>query len=1275
MCKHCQKYAGTRQALNYAGGCVLVAVVVAEKPSVARDIAAALGVKEKHKGYFSARSYKITWALGHLVKLGDPADMEPAWKLWNFKQLPMIPKDWILKVSPQTIDQFKIVSRLLNANDTSEVICATDAGREGELIFRFIYEQALCSKPIKRLWISSLTKSAIQKGFQNLKGGELYNALADSARGRSRADWLVGMNLSRAYSLVYKDVLSIGRVQTPTLAMLVQREKEISDFIPEKYLEIKGVFSCLESDVDNLDFDIRKDKDHAYEGWYVNPTWAKNFLNSAKEKTDWLKARRLPPKDLIVDEVIRNFKRSDAKLEKITEKISEILPPLLYDLTELQRHANRLFGFSAKKTLDVAQSLYEQKKCISYPRTDCRYISQEEAKNLPKIVETIKTPYALLIKEDTGHFELGKRFVDDQKVGEHHGILPTGVEAVGLNKDQRLIYNLVCIRLLSAYQDPYKSATTSLLTSLTSEAQSKHYFASKGTRVLQLGWKALEEEIPGRAKKKSNDLDLPPMLKQDMRVYPIQAKKREGSTKPPPPMTEARLLTGMETAGSLLEEKNLSEAMRQTGLGTPATRAAIIETLIKREYVFRDGKSLRVKDKGMQLIDLVNVDLKSPKMTGEWESLLDKISKGKLSLEFFMTKIEAHVSKLIRDLSSLMPKDGNKQAKIMNQQTVRPLGEATKSVSHREGKPPSLEKKKAPSQKAKQQGKQSNSLEDILKDRFGLESFRKPQKQVCAALVKGKDVLIVMPTGAGKSLCYQLPAIARQGTALIISPLIALMEDQVSKLNELGFQAERIHSGRGREESREVCRRYLKGNLDFLFVAPERLGLPGFMQLLAQKQLALVAIDEAHCISQWGHDFRSDYRKIGERLKVFANVPKIALTATATKEVQRDILEQLSLASSSKFIAGFRRNNLQLEVVNIPKNERFAAIISFLKNKKNRPAIIYALTRKETETIAASLSAVVPARSYHAGLSPEYRQKVQDEFMSGKTDVVVATVAFGMGIDKNNIRSVIHMALPSTLAGYYQEIGRAGRDGKSSKAIMLYSYVDQKTHLFLHELNYPEPSLLADIYEKIPKEGINRHELLELLDNEEGEVFLEKLWIHGAITYDQSSMIYPSSESWEESYRKQKEFRLSQLDSVWNFAKEASTCRMVQLIRYFGDTEDSKPCKSCDICRPGVSEFKSVRSPSTREKQILKDVWYYAKDRKSWSKTSLYQYVSKKKLMVDRETFDLLLNSLLNSGYLQSSHASFKKNGKNISYEQLSVPQPSMSAAKLEEINIIQSSY
>ncbi|MFK7823333.1 MAG: DNA topoisomerase 3 [Oligoflexales bacterium] len=1256
----------------------MVAVVVAEKPSVARDIAAALGIKERHKGYFAGKAYKITWAIGHLVKLGDPADMEPAWKSWNLRQLPMIPKGWILKVSTQTIDQFKVVKRLLNARETSEVICATDAGREGELIFRFIYEEASCSKPIKRLWISSLTKSAIQKGFKNLKDGELYNNLADSARGRSRADWLVGMNLSRAYSLVYKDVLSIGRVQTPTLAILVQREKEILNFVPEKYAEIKGVFSCLSTDVDNLDFDIRRDQDHAYIGWYVGPVWAHNFLSTCKEKTDWLKARRLSPKDSILDEILKTFKGASAKLEKIAEKTNEILPPLFYDLTELQRHANRLCGFSAKKTLDIAQSLYEQKKCISYPRTDCRYISKEEAKILPKVVEAVKAPYALIIKEETGHVKLGKRHVNDAKVGEHHGILPTGVEPVGLNKDQRLIYDLVCIRLLSAYQDSYKSSTTTLLTSLTSKLsqvnEKCYYFASKGTRVLQLGWKALEEEIPMRAAKKSGEPILPTELQQGMHVYPIQVKKREASTKPPPPMTEARLLTGMETAGSLLEEKDLSNAMKDTGLGTPATRAAIIETLIKRDYILRDGKSLRVKDKGMQLIDLVNVDLKSPKMTGEWESLLDKISRGQLPLDSFMTKIEAHVSKLVTNLAPLSAKVGESPSQMISQQASRPIPEARTLASHYKQEPQNSVSKEASVQKTQYETNKA-SLEDILRDCFGLKSFRKPQKQVCAALLKGEDALIVMPTGAGKSLCYQLPSLARQGTGLIISPLIALMEDQVTKLNDLGLRAERIHSGRSREESREVCRQYLKGNLDFLFVAPERLGLPGFMQLLAQKQLALVAIDEAHCISQWGHDFRSDYRKIGERLEVFAKVPKIALTATATKEVQKDILEQLSLESSSKFIAGFRRKNLQLEVVNIPKNERFAAIMSFLQHKKNRPAIIYVLTRKETEKIAASLSAVVPARAYHAGLSTDYRQKVQDEFMSGKTDVVVATVAFGMGIDKNNIRSVIHMALPSTLAGYYQEIGRAGRDGKPSKAIMLYSYVDQKTHLFLHDVNYPEPSLLADIYEKIPKEGISRHELLELLDHEEGEVFLEKLWIHGAIVNEHSSMIYPSKESWEDSYRKQKEFRLGQLDSVWNFAKEANACRMVQLIRYFGDTEDSKPCKSCDICIPGVSEFKSLRTPSQREKQILKDVWNFAKERKSWSKTSLFQYVSKKKLMVDRDTFDLLLNSLLNYGFLQSSHASFKKNGKNISYEQLSVPPANVSATGLEDIHIIQSSY
>ncbi len=323
----------------------------------------------------------------------------------------------------------------------------------------------------------------------------------------------------------------------------------------------------------------------------------------------------------------------------------------------------------------------------------------------------------------------------------------------------------------------------------------------------------------------------------------------------------------------------------------------------------------------------------------------------------------------------------------------------------------------------------SNTLVGLLQSVFGFAGFRANQEMVCKAAIEGRDLLLVMPTGAGKSLCYQLPAIARGGTALVISPLISLMEDQAAKLAALGLRVARIHSGLDRAAARQACAEFLEGGLQFLLIAPERLRVPGFPEMLAKRPLALIAIDEAHCISQWGHDFRPDYRMLGQYLPGLRNSvnppPVVALTATATPRVQADILTQLGMADSLKFIHGFRRDNLAIEVVEVAVPARSRAICQLLASPSRRPAIVYATSRKQAESLAADLSLVVPSAAYHAGLDAETRARVQSAFQAGELEVVVATIAFGMGIDKAYIRTVIHAGLPATLEGYYQEIGRA----------------------------------------------------------------------------------------------------------------------------------------------------------------------------------------------------------------------------------------------------------
>lgn len=583
-------------------------VVVAEKPSVGRDIARVIGCRDKGDGCLIGEKYIVTWAVGHLVTLVEPDELDEKYKKWSFQTLPILPEEIPLKVIRQTSSQFSIIKKLINSKDTDSLICATDAGREGELIFRYIYEKAGCKKPFDRLWISSMTDEAISEGFRNIRAGKDYDGLYASARCRSKADWLVGMNASRAFTLKYDTLLSVGRVQTPTLAILVKRRKEIEEFRPEAY-------STLQADFGD------------YTGICFREKWEPDTHIPTREEAELI-AARIKGQTGTVTIAETNRKRD--------------LPPQLYDLTSLQRDANKMLGFTADKTLKIAQSLYETHKALTYPRTDSRYLPPDM---IPRVVQTMKMlpeAYQGMVSGALpgGKLPVSKRTIDAEKVTDHHAIIPTNkkVDPNRFSEDERRLYDLVARRLLTAFYPACEYDATRIVTRVGEDE-----FRTNGRTVIQAGWKDVPPMAePVKAKKKKEDSEedqpLPALQVGDTRTVK-GSKIKEDKTKPPSPHTDASLLLAMETAGKELDDEELAKQMKGSGIGTPATRAAIIERLLHVGYAQRKGKTLAATDKGVRLIEIMPNEISSPEMTGRWELALHEITDGKQDPERFMEGI------------------------------------------------------------------------------------------------------------------------------------------------------------------------------------------------------------------------------------------------------------------------------------------------------------------------------------------------------------------------------------------------------------------------------------------------------------------------------------------------------------------------------------------------------------------------------------------------------------------------------------------------------------
>lgn len=576
-------------------------LIICEKPSVGMTISSALGIETKKDGYMESEDFLVSWCIGHLAELSAPSCYGKCYEKWSLEALPILPETWQLTVSKDKEKQFSILKALLFRKDVTEVINSCDAGREGELIFRFVMEKTGCKKPVKRLWISSMEESAIRKGFENLKDGADYDSLYQSAFCRAKADWLIGINATRLFSLLYNHTLNVGRVQSPTLKMLVDRSEAIMSFKKEKYYHVRLALDGAEAVSEKF-----SEKDEA-------------------------------------EKVAKTCKGKTAVCTSLTSEKKEALPPKLFDLTALQKEANRIFGYTAKQTLDLAQSLYE-KKLLTYPRTDSNYLTDDMKETAEAVIRTLLSKFSFiqgvkLIPEITG-------LLNSKKVSDHHAVIPTmelgKTELSMLPESERNILFLAGARLLMA------CASSHIYETATATFSCEDYtFTAKGKTVLSSGWKEIEALFLMSLKEKQNKEDekeLPAFCEgESFQSFPV--KITEHDTLPPKAYTESTLLSSMERAGN----KETTEDAERKGLGTPATRASIIEKIIKAGFVTRKGKQLIPTKDGINLISVLPETLTSPLLTAEWENELSRIAKGEADADSFMKKIEALTKELIKN--------------------------------------------------------------------------------------------------------------------------------------------------------------------------------------------------------------------------------------------------------------------------------------------------------------------------------------------------------------------------------------------------------------------------------------------------------------------------------------------------------------------------------------------------------------------------------------------------------------------------------------------------
>lgn len=585
-------------------------LVIAEKPSVGNSIASVIGANESKEGYRQGNGYIVSWCIGHLVGLKQPNEYREEWGKWNYESLPLIPDQFEHKVLEGTIRQYKVVKNLMNSDEVTEVICATDAGREGELIFRRVYYKCGCKKPIRRLWISSMEETAIKDGFAHLRNGAEFDSIYQAAHCRAMADWLVGINSTRLYTVLYRatPVLSIGRVQSPTLAMIVEREDRIKNFVKEKYYKVHILYEGIDASTEKID-DIN-----------------------------------------VVNTILSDCEGKDAEVVSVTKENKAVSTPKLYDLTTLQRDANRILGFTAAQTLDYTQSLYE-KKLVTYPRTDSQYLSEDMEETATEVVKAVfkSMPFVPGVIFNP----VVKEIMNSKKVTDHHAIIPTmeitKMDVSSLKSEELKILYLISNRLLCA------TALNNTYMQVKAELDCNgHNFYVSGSKVIDKGWKLYDEALKRFLKaveEKEDDEQELPELAEGIILHGVEAKRSEHFTSPPKHFTEDTLLAAMESAGA----SEMNDEVERKGIGTTATRAEIIEKIIKNGFVVRDKKNILPTQRGCELISILPDKIKSPILTADWENRLTLIAKGEEAPEAFIKDISSMVQEMIACNSECIP--------------------------------------------------------------------------------------------------------------------------------------------------------------------------------------------------------------------------------------------------------------------------------------------------------------------------------------------------------------------------------------------------------------------------------------------------------------------------------------------------------------------------------------------------------------------------------------------------------------------------------------------